>query len=202
MQETKSDLDLWLLIKDGDQSVFERIYDLYFDDLYEYGYRFCKDEFLVKDKVQDLFVNIWSKREKLGTASNIKAYLFSALRNSLNEQHRNTSIRRAIMDQFTKGLPLTFSLEFEFIELENQRQRMEKLHNALNQLNPRQKEIIYLRYIQDIPYDDAADIMGITTKSAYKLSARAIDSLKNLIAGSDKELYALLILAQIYKLKY
>ncbi|WP_293306080.1 RNA polymerase sigma factor [Pedobacter sp. UBA5917] len=196
----RSDLDLWHLIKEGDSTVFEGIYGRYFDDLYEYGFRFCKDEFLVKDKIQDIFVKIWARRKQLGNTTNIKAYLFTALRNSLNEQHRNNSLHMVILDKFKKDIPVSFSLEFELLKKENDQQRLERLHQALSQLSDRQKEIIYLRFLQDIDYDEAAEIMGITTKAAYKLSARAIDSLKKLVSASDKELYLLLFLLQTSKL--
>lgn len=196
-----SDLELWMLLRAGDRSAFEFIYDRFFDDMYEYGFRLCKDDFILKDKIQDVFIRIWTRHERLGSTSNIKAYLFTALRNSINEDYRSNLLHHALLDKFRAGLPVNFSLEFELLEKESEQEKLRQLHHALNQLSERQKEIIYLRFLQDLDYDEVSKIMGITTKAAYKLSARALDSLKELLSANDKEILMLLFSLQISFLK-
>lgn len=196
-----SDLELWMLLKAGDQPAFEFIYDRFFDDMYEYGFRLCKDDFILKDKIQDVFIRIWTRHDKLGNTANIKAYLFTALRNSINEEYRSNSLHHTLLDKFRADLPVNFSLEFELLEKESEQEKLSRLHHALNQLSDRQKEIIYLRFLQDLDYDEVSKIMGITTKAAYKLSARALDSLKNLLSANDKEILMLLFSLQLSFLK-
>lgn len=196
-----SDLELWMLLKAGDQSAFEFIYDRFFDDMYEYGFRLCKDDFILKDKIQDVFIRIWTRHEKLGSTANIKAYLFTALRNSINEEYRSNLLHTNLLDKFRAGLPANFSMEFELLEKESEQEKLRQLHQALNQLSDRQKEIIYLRFLQDLDYDEVSKVMGITTKAAYKLSARALESLKNLLSVNDKEILMLLFSLQLSFLK-
>lgn len=196
-----SDLELWMLLKAGDRPAFEFIYDRFFDDMYEYGIRLCKDDFILKDKIQDVFIRIWTRHEKLGSTANIKAYLFTALRNSINEEYRSNILHHTLLDKFRSGLPVNFSLEFELLEKEAEQEKLRQLHGALNQLSDRQKEIIYLRFLQDMDYDEVSKIMNITTKAAYKLSARALESLKELLSANDKEILMLLFSLQISFLK-
>lgn len=199
--ELMSDFELWMLLKQGEKPAFEFIYDRYFDDMYEYGYRMCKDDFILKDKIQDVFIRIWTRHGKLGDTGNIKGYLFSALRNSINEEHRSNALHHILLDKFRAGLPVNFSLELELLEKEGEQEKLKVLHNALSQISDRQKEIIYLRYLQDLDYEEVSKIMGITTKSAYKLSARALENLKNLMSANDKEILMLLFSLQISFLK-
>jgi RNA polymerase sigma factor (sigma-70 family) len=197
----KSDLELWMSLKSGDQSSFEQIYDQFFDSMYEYGIRLCKDDFILKDKIQDVFIRIWTRREQLATTSNIKAYLFSSLRNALREQFRTVELHERLLKAAMSEETQSFSLEFQLIQREGEEERLKKLHMALSQLSARQKEIIYLRFLQDMDYDELSAIMGITTKAAYKLSARALDNLKAILSVGDKELLSLLLLLNITVLR-
>ncbi|MNR65987.1 RNA polymerase sigma factor [compost metagenome] len=45
-------------------------------------------------------------------------------------------------------------------------------------MTARQREIIHLRFFEELPYTDIAEIMGLSTKDTYKLYYRALDSLK------------------------
>jgi DNA-directed RNA polymerase specialized sigma24 family protein len=48
----------------------------------------------------------------------------------------------------------------------------------MEQLTPKQKEIIYLKYNENLSYAAISEIMEIEIKAVYKLMARALDSLK------------------------
>lgn len=83
-----------------------------------------------------------------------------------------------------------------YIQREETAIQAHQLMHAINQLSARQKEIIYLKYFEDLDYPEIAEIMSITVKGAYKLSARAIDSLK-IILNSPKSI----IIASLIGLK-
>jgi len=73
----------------------------------------------------------------------------------------------------------------------------QKLIDALNQLTPRQKEVIYLRYFEELDYEEIATIMDITIKATYKLRARGLDILRQIMNSSNSSLVVLLALARI-----
>ncbi|HEY1163964.1 MAG TPA: sigma factor-like helix-turn-helix DNA-binding protein, partial [Chitinophaga sp.] len=59
----------------------------------------------------------------------------------------------------------------------------------VGQLSDRQQEIVFLRFYEGASYDEIADIMGISTNSAYKLLYKALESLQRIL---NKRSFALL----------
>lgn len=55
-----TDLHLWQEFKKGSESAFAKIYEDYASGLYSYGLKVVYNKELVKDSIQDLFVEIWS----------------------------------------------------------------------------------------------------------------------------------------------
>lgn len=187
---------LWQAFQQGDRDAFAAIYQQYFRNLYEYGLRIADDKDLVKDSIQDLFIKLWSNKLNLGQVKNIKSYLLVSLRgtiyNKTKQNKRTTSIEIGDKHLFE----LTFTVETSFIEKENISEQSKKLLNALNNLTPKQKEIIYLKYFEELEYDEIADIMNISVKATYKLSARAIEALRGIMNMSGFSLLMIISLAK------
>ena len=78
-----SDLELVDLLKSGNQEAFAEIYDRYFGPLYIHAYNRIKDKDEAKDLVQELFSNLWSKRETLEPKTSFTGYLYTSMRNSV-----------------------------------------------------------------------------------------------------------------------
>lgn len=174
--------NLWQSFKEGSSEAFQQIYDENFDALFEYGMRLSRDKELIKDAIHDLFVKIYNNRINLGDVNNIRAYLFISLRsNFLNKIQRETKI---VSIEYNEQFPfeLNFSVENEFIKKDADANKVKSVVEGLNQLSPRQKEIIYLHYYQELDYDEIAKILGITVKASYKLNARALEALKNVLS--------------------
>ncbi|MCL4483994.1 MAG: hypothetical protein M1445_15515, partial [Bacteroidetes bacterium] len=60
-----SDKELWIDFISGNNDAFKTIYEKYFPELFKYGCYFSDDEDLVKDCIQDLFINLFNYRLKL-----------------------------------------------------------------------------------------------------------------------------------------
>ena len=58
---------IWDQFVSGNHNCFCRLYKGYYDGLYGYGLKLCKDPELVKDAIQNLFIIIWERREELAT---------------------------------------------------------------------------------------------------------------------------------------
>lgn len=183
---------LWLSFKNGNQASFQAIYHQHFSPLYEYGARFLTDKDLVKDAIHDLFVKLWSNKSNLGEVSNIRSYLLVSLRSSIfNKAHQNSKVKLTEnIEQFP--FEMEFSVESKYVAKEAQTKQTQLLLDALNQLSPRQKEVLYLRYFEEMDYDEIAQIMEITVKATYKLTARGIDSLRQIMNLPESNILLLL----------
>ncbi|MNS33705.1 RNA polymerase sigma factor CnrH [compost metagenome] len=173
-------------------AAYERIYTLHINSLYEYGSRFGKDEEIVKDCIQDLFVKIWTNRNSLTDVISIRNYLFTSLRGQLfNRLEREKKIIYDDNIEDNYDFEMVFPTENRLIAIEKDKRLTGKMAAALDKLSPRQKESIYLRFYEGLSYPELAQVMNISVKSSYKLIAKALDSLKEHVDPSDIYLFLL-----------
>lgn len=170
---------------------FRSLYFIHFPHLYEYGMRFLKDEELVKDSIHDLFVKLWETKGNLADVTAVRPYLLVALRSMLFNQLRKGK-RMKMVDIEHQPFQMIFSFEQELINKEQSIEKSHKLSEALNQLTPRQKEFIFLRYFEEVSYEDISVIMNMSVKAAYKLNARSLEALRNILNTSIPALIILL----------
>lgn len=172
-----NDSDLWQHFKKGNEEAYSFLYEKYVRILYSYGYRICPDEDLVKDCLQDLFVTLWTSRENLANTDCIKYYLFRSLRREI--VRKLNSATNFSSDTAASGKEnIEHPIEDHLIALEISHNQSKGLDIALTFLSDRQREAIYLRFYQNVDFEEIAAIMGITHRAVYKLIYRAVDILK------------------------
>lgn len=170
----------WRRFKDGDIKALEGIYRLHSDALINYGLRITPDIDLIKDSIQDLFIELWKGRRNLADTDQPKFYLFRALRNKLSRALSQQSFVSEGELQLSSGDLLTEYVELEMAAREQELQNKLTLQQLLDKLPSRQQEAIYLRFYHNFPYEIIASTMNMNYQSVLNLVQRA---LKNLRAG-------------------
>src|ERR1700733_6751036 len=141
--------ELWIRALEGDADAFRDIHRVLFKGLYNYALKLLQDGDLANDAVQDLFVKIWVRRQGIGPVQKVKAYFFTALRRQVLNQLRNLHLRELQIG----GLPrpdIDFSPEEIVVRNEEYERLQSKIAALLNELPQRQKEVIYLRYFEEM----------------------------------------------------
>ena len=179
----------WNAFVAGDASVFERVYQTFFNALYNYGCKYTADTELVEDAVQELFVRFWKNRANLTEPPSLKNYLFKAFRNHMND--RLKAAGRYVTDDFGdhgifEWVP---SAEEKQLEAEHEGIRKKQIEMAMESLTDRQREAIFLRFYEEFSYPEIAAMMGITVKATYKLMARSISTMREHFGGSSATVF-------------
>lgn len=183
MSSEQDHTQLWDYFRKGDEFSFRRIYDLYYESLLNYGLKFSPNTELAEDAVQDLFIKLWTNRKNINATASVKNYLYKSFRRII--------IRKVSASPVYVTAATEEELNFEFqmahdeilMEKEQLLEIRSALQHALDAMTGRQKEMIYLRFYEDLSYDEIADLMDITTKGAYKLVYRALDKLRDNLGG-------------------
>ena len=178
-QPLQNDKTLWLSLKNGDAFAFETIYKLHVRDLHRYGLRFALDEAQVSDCLHDVFVEIWTKRSELTADINsIRFYLIRSVRNRILRIIENQ--KRVVLTEDTTLYTFDFenSHDNSLIQAEDETKNTNELNQAISRLSNRQREAIFLRFHQNLSYEEVASIMGVEQQSAYNLIFRAIEALR------------------------
>jgi RNA polymerase sigma-70 factor (ECF subfamily) len=81
------------------------------------------------------------------------------------------------------GNHFVWSHETFLISEQEDEEKKIRLLKAIEQLSGRQKEIVYLKYYQNLSYDEICDIMNINYQVARNLLYQAIKSLKKWLPG-------------------
>ena len=176
---------LWNSLKEGSYTAFEKIFKSYYPSLLSYGLRFNKDEEEIKDCIQILFLNIWERKEFLGSSDSIRNYLLASLRRLILKRIKK-SIPFVELDFDDANFHIELSFESQMIHDQTLRENIIFLQNAIQNLPDRQKEALYLKFYNDQSFADIAAVMNITTRAVYKLIYKALDSLNEELAPQTK----------------
>ncbi|MBM1105759.1 sigma-70 family RNA polymerase sigma factor [Aurantibacter crassamenti] len=176
---------LWQEFQAGSEVAYAKIYENNARILYNYGLKLVNDKELIKDCVQDLFVEIWNTKHKLAPVKSIKSYLFKSIRRKIISEivkKRKLSSVSTLSSFFNLGL--SQSVEWNIIEKQRFDWQHQKLNQAMKSLTDRQREAVHLKYYVQLSYSEIAKVMSLSKKGAYKLMARSITVLRNHL--SDK----------------
>ncbi|WP_346238315.1 RNA polymerase sigma factor [Niabella insulamsoli] len=166
----------WEHIIAGDKEEYAKTYLYLFDRFFNYGFKFTRDAGLVEDAIQEVLEKLWTDRKKLKRVANPAAYLFTSFRNELLRKIKSPP---ALHLDDTQPAPVVFGHDAVLIGHEQDDQLRQRLQQAVDQLSPRQKEAIFLRFYEGLSYEEVAGILGITHKATYKLMARALSELRS-----------------------
>lgn len=168
--EEWNDTALWQGFRADDRSAFERLLEIHYTSLLNYGLRISSDRELVKDCLHDLFVDLWNRRGKLPEVQALKPYLLVAFRRRLiKESSRNQWFRNAgkVTDDY--DFEVQFNIENYLIHNEVRHESLVRLKSNLEKLTKRQREVIYLRFYQEMDYEDIAQSLKINYHSVVNL---------------------------------
>jgi len=172
-----SDKILWRQLKEGNHGALETIYRSHFTHLINYGRKFSKDRATVEDAVQELFIELWSKRGSLGETDSIKPYLLVSLRRkiikSVKQIQKTTNDNEPTDFHFNAVL----AIDEDIISKELSAEKKQKLAEAMQKLSHRQREVLYLKYQNNMDYEGISEAMDINYQSVRNLVSKAISTL-------------------------
>ena len=160
------DLQLWKNFQAGSESAYEEIYRNYAIPLYGFGLKLTKNKELVKDSIQDLFLEIWRRKHKLASVKSIKSYLFKSFRRKLISEA--VKKRKIFTESITASMPKCLqntSFETDWISTQQFDQQMQELKWALSKLTTRQQEIIQLKFYALLSYVEISEVMDLSMKA-------------------------------------
>lgn len=178
MREELSDKQIWEKLVEGNNTMFQYIYNKYTPELFAYGCNFSQDQELVKDCIQELFLSIYKNINKLTPPNNLKYYLLMSMKNQLYMAFRK---QKKIDNIEMSGLTFTSDIftNTAIEEDETKKEISSKIEKLLNSLSLRQKEIIYYRYIQELSISEICEIMDLQYQSAQNLIQRSLMKMRN-----------------------
>jgi RNA polymerase sigma factor (sigma-70 family) len=189
-----SDKELWTDFISGKNDAFKIIYEKYFPELFKYGCYFSDDEDLVKDCIQDLYINLYHYRLKLKLTDKIRPYLIASFKRNIFNKLRSQSKEKKKQIRID-----SLSFEYSFPEdiSENDDNKVILLQNAMKELTARQREAIYLKYVTGLSYEELSGVMNLSYQASRNLIYHGMEKLRKVIS-----IKSLLLFSIIFKIPF
>ena len=143
--------------------------------LYRVAFYILESEAEAEDAVQELYLKLWKNRSALDGIRSPKAYAMTLLRNICLDRIRQE--KRISGDEVPESIGGGFDPEAAM----DGKERLEKVLAAVKSLPDKQREILVLRAVKGLSYDEIAERTGINYLSLRVLLSRARQTLKKLV---------------------
>jgi RNA polymerase sigma-70 factor, ECF subfamily len=147
----------------------EKIFLDYSDYVFKYIYGMVQNRAEADDLLQDTFIKVMKASNK--DIRNWKSYLLTIARNTVYDHWRKRK-NKYNLDLFklkAKERDIELKLDIE---------------RGIKNLSPKLKEVIILREINKMEYQEIADVLGIEKGTVKSRLSRARDELKDFLEGS------------------
>lgn len=167
-------------IRLGSEKAFREIYNRYHVQMYYIAKKYVKSTDLAQDAVQDIFVKLWEKRDKIDESKSIKGFLFIMLRNHVLNMIRDRKDEIVSISGIeSKNLPRQNLTEDDLVYKEYH----EIVQKGLKELSERKREVFELRTLKGHSNSEVADLLNINIRTVkthfYNSSKFMREYLKN-----------------------
>ncbi len=173
---TNPPIDAWTKFRDGDFSSLGALFEKHYLELFYYGNKIVALPEMVKDTIQNLFIDVWERRNKMASVENIKAYLIISLRRELI--HRLGKIRKENVEEKFSPLQFSFSPEDFVISNEQNEEHTRMLAGCMENLTDRQREVILLRFYHNLEFAEISQVLEMNIQSVRNLLFRALEKIR------------------------
>ena len=127
----KNSEELSTLLKAGDEKVFKLIYDEYWEKLVAMSYNRLKSIELSEEIVQDIFTELWIKRESIVFTKNIEAYFVASLKYKIYNHIRHETVKDSHLEYLKNSSDFSENTTWQQVSFEELFTKMEKEINKL-----------------------------------------------------------------------
>jgi len=167
-------------LKNNDESALKAFYDRYWDAALLASYNVLKDKKLCEDVVQDVFMDIWNRRQKIEIKSTFKTYFFACVRYQVFAQIRNRekNVRMEIFENLDlKGQQECPETQYVYGEL------VSRINSSIERLPKKCREVYKLSRNEQLTHAEISNRLDISTKTVENHMTKALRLLRNTVGN-------------------
>ena len=138
---------------DQQPDTFETIFSTYHEVLYQYTFRILSSEADAQDIIQELFTDLWERRETLQISTHIRIYLFSAARKMILRKFRDDGMKEKHLEKFVLHAELRSELTLNTII---HKDLIFQLQEDLRQLPEKENQVFTLYHFDELSIREIA----------------------------------------------
>lgn len=169
---------LWQEIRFGNVQALSQLYSITFNDLYRYGIKILKDKAITLQHIDEVFVDVWIKQKRLPEVENVNGYLFIILKRKIFHHLKELNTQKIFSTGTLEEMPED-SYEELLIASQTKDEMKNRISAALQKLTERQKELIQMRYFEELSFEEISQKAGISLRTIYNTIHNAIIILRS-----------------------
>ena len=166
------DPELLKMIRQGNEESFAKAFDHYYTSLCYFTDKYIHDLDESRSLVQQVFVDLWIKRDKLVIQHSLKSYLFKAAQNSALDYLKHKLVETKYLNDIK---PEEIIVERDLIE---EAELNARINAAIGELPEKCREIFILCRFEELRYTEIALRLGISVKTVEMQMGIALKKLK------------------------
>jgi RNA polymerase sigma-70 factor (ECF subfamily) len=160
----------------------EYIYDNYYEKLCNLVYRITKDSVVSEDIVQDVFFEIWRKRDEIFINSSLEAYLRRSCRNKTLNYIRSNNLHWEDESELNEQIDTGFTAE-EYLAADELQHRINKV---IGNLPEKCRLVFALSRFEEMSYSDISKELNISVKTVENHISKALKVLRENIYNKNE----------------
>ncbi|WP_184545659.1 RNA polymerase sigma factor [Mucilaginibacter sp. FT3.2] len=172
--EMFSDQELLDLLRSGDRAAYTEIYTRYKFILHHHAWNKVRNKEEAQDILQEVFTNLWLKRESLRIDSNLSGYLYSAVRNRILDYFAHHEVKVKYVNSVKPNLNLDVATDHRVRE--NQLKTL--IEREIAELPPRTREVFEMSRNQHLTHRKIAEQLGTSEETVKKQMSHALRVLR------------------------
>lgn len=185
-------LEVWARFRTGNQVAFSEIYEEFIDRLMAYGSKITRDRELVKDCIQDIFIDLYRLQPDLRNPEYIEFYLFKSLKNSIVRKAQKDKKLKSLSEEEMIVFDLNIDVDRDVFDLESDQLRIERLKSIVQTLDPQKRELLFLKFNSEMNYNEIGQLLNINPDAAKKQVYRLLDQIREKYGVQLLELFVIL----------
>lgn len=162
-------------LRSGDRTAFDLLFHFYYPGLVIYATQFAVDKSEAEDIVQNLFVKLWEKRQRVQLVDSLKSYFFTSVRNrclnTLKHQQVESKYIGQLYDMSERNLLYQPNL---YIASELQ----EIIRQAIDELPERCREVFVMSRMEQLKNDEIAEKLNLSKRTVETHISHALKILR------------------------
>ncbi len=156
---------------------YKKVFEEFYNPLCNFAHKIIGRADLAEDIVQEVFVQMWQKREQIKLTGSIKNYLFQSTRNKAIEIIR----RKKLESDYVNAEKNLKEESYEIEEEANNFVLKEKLRRSIRQLPPKCQEIFVLSKLNGLTYSEIAEELNLSVKTVENQVGRGLKLLREML---------------------
>ncbi|SHF20816.1 RNA polymerase sigma-70 factor, ECF subfamily [Mariniphaga anaerophila] len=181
MNKGENEILLITALKKGDTEAFNKLFFLYGSRIYHFTFGYLKSKEESEEVVQEVFLRIWKNRKSLNSDLSFQAYLFKIAYHIILVHFERASRHRAYKDKLIEE-SIKFSADNE--ERLNYQLLLEKVERLIEELPPRQKDVLVKRRKEGLSLKEIAVLLDIAPKTVENHLTEALKTIRRQL-GED-----------------